>query len=175
MTTALETISKHAEVYARARSLLVERVTALDDGLTALRRNHLPAIRRAIDRAGEAENALRALVAGHPECFAKPKTLVIAGVRVGYGKGKGRLEFDDADAVVARIKKLLPDQAEVLIRMKETPVKEALAQLPAADLKKLGVSVTDAGEQVVVRSVDTEVDKLVDALLKGVAQKGGAA
>lgn len=165
----LETINKRAEVFAQARGLLAERVGALNDGINALRRDHMAAIRRALARAAEAESALRALVLEHPECFAKPRTQVLAGIKLGYQKGKGALSFDDADAVVARIKKHLPDQVDVLVRTKETPVKEALAQLAAADLKKIGVTVSEAGDQVVVRPVDSEVDKLVDALLKEAA------
>ena len=71
--------------------------------------------------------------------------------------------------MVARIKKHLPEQADVLIRTKEAPVKEALAQLTAAELKKIGVTIEDAGDTVVIKPVDSEVDKLVDALLKGAA------
>ena len=48
MATTLETISKHAEVHAQARSLLSERVTALTDAQTALKREHMPGIKRAL-------------------------------------------------------------------------------------------------------------------------------
>ncbi|MDF1486722.1 hypothetical protein PY257_16355, partial [Ramlibacter sp. H39-3-26] len=54
----------------------------------------------------------------------------------------------------------------------QRPVKDALAQLPAADLKKLGISITDAEDEVIVRAVDSEVDKLVDALLKQAGDEG---
>jgi hypothetical protein len=172
MATALETISKQAEVYAKVRTLLADKVTALESAMAALRREYMPGIRQGVARAAEAEDALRALIDAHPECFAKPKTRVIAGVKLGFGKGKGKLDFDDADAVVARIKKHLPDQADVLIRLKETPVKDALAQLPAADLKKLGVTLAEAGDQIVIKPVDSDVDKLVDALLKDAAGEG---
>lgn len=164
--SALETISKRAEVYASARSLLSEKVTALNDGIAALRKDCIPGIKRALAKAAEAEAALRALIEANPDCFTKPKTQVFSGVKVGYQKGKGAISFDDADAVVARIKKHLPDQADVLIKLKETPVKDALAQLSALDLKKIGVTVSQAGDQVVIKPVDSEVDKMVDALLK---------
>lgn len=167
--THMETIHQRAEVFAQARSLLAERVSALNEGMAALRRDHLPAIRRALARAADAEAALRALVLAHPECFAKPRTQVLAGIKLGYQKGKGVISFDDADVVVARIKKHLPEKVDLLVRSKETPVKEALAQLSAAELKKIGVTISEAGDQVVVRPVDGEVDKLVDALLKDAA------
>lgn len=171
MATTLDTISKQAEVHAQARTLLAERVTALTDAQAELRRNHMPGIKRALARAADTEAALRALIDGNPDCFKKPRTQVFSGIKVGYAKGKGTISFDDADAVVARIKKHLPDQVDVLIRKKEAPVKEALAQLAGADLKKIGVTLTEAGDQTVVRAVDSDVDKMVDALLK--AATGG--
>ena len=57
-----------------------------------------------------------------------------------------------------------------------TPVhKEALAQLSAAELKKIGVTLSEAGDQTVVRPVDSEVDKMVDALLKAATGEEGEA
>ena len=126
-------------------------------------------------RLAETEAALRALVEANPGCFIRPRTQVFAGIKVGYAKGKGALSFDDADSVVARIKKHLPEQADVLIRTKEAPVKEALAQLSAAELKKIGVTLSEAGDQTVVRPVDSEVDKMVDALLKAATGEEGEA
>ena len=166
MSTALETITKAAEVHSQARSLLSERVTALQAAQAALHREHLPAIKRALTKAAESEAKLRALVEDHPECFVKPKTHVLAGIKVGYAKGKGALSFDDADSVVARIKKHLPEQADVLITTIEKPAKDALNGLTAAELKKLGISVTEGGDAIFIKPVDSAVDKLVDALLK---------
>lgn len=168
--TVIDTIAKRAEAYATVRALLAEKVSALHEGIAALRKDHIPGIKRAVNKAAEAEAALRELVELHPALFAKPKTQIYAGVKVGYAKGKGSISFDDADAVVARIKKVLPDQADLLINTAETPNKAALAQLPVADLKRIGCSVTAAGDQVVVKPVDSEVDKLVTALLKNAAE-----
>jgi len=169
--TAIDNISKRAEVYSTVRQLLTEKVSAFNDGLAALRKDHIPGIKKAVAKAVEAEASLRALIEAHPDCFTKPKTQVFSGVKVGYQKGKGTISFEDADSVVARIKKHLPDQADVLIKQKETPVKDALAQLSAADLKKIGVTVSEAGDQVVIKPVDSEVDKMVDALLKDVGEE----
>lgn len=168
----LDTISKRAESFAAARALLAERVTALNDGMTELRRQHIAGIRRALNKAAEAEAELRELVQANQAAFAKPRTRVFSGVKVGFVKGKGVLNIPDAAAVIARIKKHLPDQADILINTTEKPVKDALAQLDGADLKKLGVTITDAGDQVVIKPVDSEVDKMVDALLKDAAGTG---
>lgn len=162
----LDSIAKRADSFAAARTVLAERVTALNDGMVALRRQHIAGIKRALAKAAEAEAELRALVQSNPANFAKPRTRVFNGVKVGYQKGKGVISFADSDAVVARIKRHLPEQADILINTTEKPVKDALAQLDGTDLKKLGVTLTAAGDQVVVKPVDSEVDKLVDALLK---------
>jgi len=168
----LDTISKRAESFAAARQLLAERVTALNDGMAQLRRQHIAGIRRALNKAAEAEAELRELVQASQAAFTKPRTRVFSGVKVGFIKGKGVINIPDAAAVIARIKKHLPDQADILINTTEKPVKDALAQLDGADLKKLGVTLTDAGDQVVIKPVDSEVDKMVDALLKDAAGTG---
>ena len=89
------------------------------------------------------------------------------GVKVGFEKGKGRIEWDDDDTVVRLIEKHFPEQADILIKTKKKPAKKALAQLSVAELKKLGVTVEETGDQVVIKSTDSEIDKLVTALLKG--------
>ena len=58
------------------------------------------------------------------------------------------------------------DCPENYIRVFEVPNKEALAELSAADLKKIGVTLTDTGYVAVIKPVDGEVDKIVAALLK---------
>ncbi|MFN0182265.1 MAG: host-nuclease inhibitor Gam family protein [Aquabacterium sp.] len=170
----LTEVQAAARAYADARARLAERVAVLNDGIEQLKRDNLPGVRRALERAAQLEAELRAAVEAAPHLFAKPRTVVMHGVRVGYEKGKGRIEFSDAAQVVRLVRKHLPDQAEVLIQVKEQPVKSALAQLTAADLRRLGCTVEEAGDAVVIRPVDTDVDKLVAALLKSAAQEAQA-
>lgn len=159
----IETLTKR---YAEARAGLSARVGELQAELDALKRKRLLGIKTALAHAAEAEAALRTAIEAAPHLFVRPKTLVLHGVKIGFRKAPGKLVWDDADQVVALIKRHLPDQADVLIVTKETPSKPALAQLPAADLKRLGVRVIETGEEVLVAPTDSEVDKLVDALLK---------
>jgi hypothetical protein len=88
------------------------------------------------------------------------------GIKVGYKKGTGKIEWEDADQVVKLIKKHFPDQADVLIISSEKPAKDALAQLTAAELKKLGVLVEESGDVPFIKDTSSEVDKLVAAFLK---------
>uniref|UniRef100_UPI00248EC44C hypothetical protein n=1 Tax=Thalassobaculum salexigens TaxID=455360 RepID=UPI00248EC44C len=81
--------------------------------------------------------------------------------------------FANPAKVVELIIKHLPEQTESLIKVTETPVKSALANLPTADLKRIGVTVTQTGDQVYIAPTDSEIDKLVDALVKEAAEDLG--
>lgn len=179
MDTAVKTdfdhVAERAEALAHARGQLAELVQALEEGLNHLKADAMPMIREAIDRASTAWSGLEAEIVAHPELFVKPRTVSMHGIKFGYGKGKGGLEIDDADRTCALIRKHLPDQAEVLIAAKYSPVKDAIAQLLPADLKRIGVNIKGTGDQVVIRPADGEIDKIVKALIKaavGAAEEG---
>jgi hypothetical protein len=172
--TLLTDIEKRAKAFADARADVAETVTTLNSGIEALKREYLPVLKRGIARAAEKFDNLRGLIDANPQLFIKPRTVVFHGVKVGYGKGKGGIKFDDAEQVVKLIKKHLPEQADVLIITKESPAKDALSQLSATDLKKIGCTVVNTGDQVVIKPTDSEVDKLVDTLLKGATEEQAA-
>lgn len=164
---SLAEIETRVKVYADARQLLSERVAALKAGIDALHKEHLPGIKRSLQRVAEIDSQARVLIETQPDLFVKPRTLVMHGTKVGFEKGKGAISFDGKpEAVVKRIEKLLPEQADLLIHLEKKPNKEGLAKLPATDLKKLGCSISGGGDQVVLKPVDGAVDKMVKALLK---------
>lgn len=160
--TEIESLTRD---YAKARRELADRVGDLDAETRALQRRRLPGIRNSLARAQDARDALAAAIDGNRQLFKKPKSVTVDGVRVGLAKNKGRIEYDDADKVVAAIRKRLADQAETLIKVEEKPVKAALNNLTAAELKSIGCRVAGAGETVVIKPQDSELDKLVDRLM----------
>lgn len=163
---SLEAIEKLCRALDEARGILQTRVQDLQDELDAAHKRHLKGIKQAVKKAAEAEAELRAAVEGAPELFEKPKTRVFHGIKVGYRKGAGKLIWQDAKAVVARIKKCFADQVDVLIKTDEKPIRDALKLLDVKDLARLGIAVEGTGDVVEVRPVDGEVDKLVKALLE---------
>lgn len=163
----MEVVEARAEAYAAARDRLGEHVQRLERGIEDLKRDALPEIREAVRKTTEAHDRLRAAVGAHPDLWAgKRRTVVVAGVRVGMQKGKGKLSWDDAGQVVRLIRKHFPEVAEAMIRVKEEPIKKALGRLSVAELRKIGVTVEDTDDQVVIKPTDSEVDKLVDKLLQ---------
>jgi len=170
MTTTIDELGERARVLAEHRTRLAEMVQKLKAGIDALTNDALPELRKAIDGATAAWESLRELIEAHPEHFIKPRTMTLSGIKVGFEKGKGGLEIADPEKTVKLIRKHLPDQCDLLIATKETPAKDALALLPADQLKKLGVNVKGSDDQVVIRPADGEVDKLVKAFVKATTE-----
>lgn len=165
-TITLHEIETRTKNYAQARSLLADRVQQLQDEIEAAKRKAMPLIRSALATAKAAESELQAGVLAAPQLFKRPRTQVFHGIKVGIEKGKGVVRITDADRTIVLIRKHLPDQAELLIKTSESPLKTAIAQLPAADVKRIGVEIVEAGDQVVIRPVDGELDKMLSVLLK---------
>jgi Bacteriophage Mu Gam like protein len=168
--TQLTDIEARAKAYSDARAEVAAIVTELNDSIESLKRAHMPGLKRSIAKVAERHDRLKGIIDANPQLFVRPKTVVMHGVKIGYAKGKGGITFDDPSQVVKLIKKHLPEQADVLIITKESPAKDALAQLSAQDLKKIGCTVVNTGDQVVIKPADSEVDKLVDTLIKGATE-----
>ncbi len=162
----LKEIEKGAKAFADARIILRGCVETLEDELLTAKKRYLPTIRKAVEAAKEREAALKAAIEQAPDLFQKPKTLTLFGIRIGFMKQKGKIEWDDDDLVIRLLKKCYPETWETYVKITQKPIRAALETLPASDLKKIGVEATDSGEAVVIKPVDSEVDKLVDALLK---------
>ena len=164
--TTLDRITDQAKALAEQRARLHTLVTAMQQGIEALHASNLPAIREAINSATAAWTGLESMVRENPQLFIKPRKVKAHGITFGLEKGKGVMTIANPDKTCALIRKHLPEQADVLIATTEAPAKEALAQLSAEQLKKLGVVITDTGDRVVIRASDTDTDKLVKALIR---------
>ena len=161
----LRDIEGLAAAHAKARALLAKRVHYLQQDLVALRGRRLPGIKGALEAVRRSEDDLRVAIEGAREEFKRPRSRVFHEIKLGLKKAKGSLQWASETRVVQLIKQRMPDKVEVLIKRTEKPVKSALQQLSATDLKKLGVSVVGAGDEVFIKPSDSELDKLIQALL----------
>jgi hypothetical protein len=162
----LNEIERSAKKYAEAREHLASIVAAMNEGIEAIKRDNMKRLKKAVAEAANHHDALKALIEQAPQLFVKPRSITLNGIKLGFQKGKGKIKWDDPEQVVRLIKKHFPEQADVLIATTEKPVKEALNGLTAAELKKIGISVTEGGDAVFIKPADSAVDKMVDALLK---------
>lgn len=171
--TPLHNIEFRARQLADARTILDARVRTAQAEINRIVARHMAGILAAKDTFKQAETGLRLEVEQHPEIFEKPRTIVLHGIKVGYQKGKGKLVFADGAKVCELIRTKLPNEADSLIKVTETPITAALLNLDAATLKKLGCTIEDTGDQVVIKAVDGDVEKLLKRFLDEAADKTG--
>lgn len=162
----LAEIEAAAKALSEAREALAALATEMNAAIDEITRHHRPQLKRLVAKQAERVAALHALIEPAPELFVRPRTVVFHGIKLGFEKGKGSVTFGNESRVVALIRKPLPEQFDALVKVEEKPRKTAIAALSVAECKLIGATVTDAGDQVVIRPMDSAVDKMVDALLK---------
>lgn len=154
-----------AKQLADARTELGDRLQRIKDEQEAIKRRYMQGVRNSVERVRAAHTELHEALEGSAHLFEKPKTRVLHGLRVGWMKQRGKLLWDDAAQVIASLRKLLGDEAEQYIDKKETPSKSRLEDLPAAQLRRCHVTVTDDTDAVVIKTAGGDIDKMIDALL----------
>lgn len=161
--TEIETLAqRYAEIYRE----LEGSVQALEDGVRALKRKLLPAIRRLAEESAVRKGELLAAVSAAPDLFEKPRTQIMSGVKVGLQKRRGTIAIDDEAATIRRIRELLPrDQAELVIRVRESVHKPAVYDLTAGDLKRLGIKIESDTDEAIAKIAGEDIERMVDALL----------
>lgn len=167
----LDVIQAATKRFADKRQALEDLVNTVNCKIEAVYRKNTRALKIAVAQVAEQQAALEALIEASPELFEKPKSLIFHGIKIGFRKGAGGLNWEDDVQVVNLIKKHFPKLADVLIHIEETPIKKALSELPVSDLKRLGVTVEDTGDMVMVKAVDSAVDKAVKQLLKNATEE----
>ena len=166
--SSLAVVQHLTETYAAARDELADIVAALQAQIDAANSEALPDIRVAALRVAHAYRELHTALAHKDSAalFNKPRTRTYYGTKIGLQKQKGKVEFDDEKEVIERIRKQLPKtQAELLIRVTQSVHKPAVYDLITEDLNRLGIRVADDEDVPVIKSVDSDVDKMVKAFL----------
>lgn len=160
-------IDVKAKKASDARAKLLAVAHRIEAEQRAVLDRHRGELREALHVYLSRQLELSCEIKEHAELFVKPRTIVLHGFRCGFAKGKGRIEWAEDDAkIVQRIRAAYGKAtADRLIIVSETPSKEALAQLPAHELRKLGVSVVDAEDKVVAKPLESEMDRFIDRVL----------
>lgn len=162
----MKDIERLTREYSARRDELLQTASAMQADLQSVKDGYQGDIRRSVRRTMDAQARLAAAILDARELFERPRTQVFAGIKVGMQKQPGRLEFDDPVKLAKRVNSTFPEQFGALIKTTYTPIKTALALLPSADLRRLGCTLTDTADEVLIKPVDGEADKLINALLK---------
>ncbi len=166
MNHTMDEIEALASEYARKRDALRDKVQQAQADVEAVKRRHHTVLRRRIDAAKNAHADLLEAVKESPQMFRRPKTRMLHGIRVGWKKQPGKIEIEDAEVTIAAIKRKMDDDAvEVLIDIHERLNKRGLRNLSTRDLLRIGAVAVEAVDKPIAHAADSEVDKLVDALM----------
>lgn len=166
MNPTMEAIENLTKTYAGAHAELVERIGVLRDEQEAAQRRRIQGIKNTLERLRAADEQLRKAVDENRALFKKPRTRVMHGIKVGIQKQPGKLIIGDDAACVAALRKLFgKDDAAPYIKTDEKPIRSALETLPASDLKKCGIGVTDDVDAILIRATGGDIEKLVKALM----------
>ena len=163
-----------AAEYFAAHERLRERVELVKARQRAAGRLLLPGLKRLVAEASAARDALRACIEADPQLWDKPRTRALHGVKLGLRALPGRLAIDAA-AAIPLIRKHLPGQSKTLVKVSETLNLNALKALTPAQLARIGGSISDQADEVVITVPKSAVDKLVEALLDDLDEPGSGA
>lgn len=174
--TTLEDLQKRAATLSQLRDELRDLLATMQAGIDVVKHDSLAGIRGLARRIAKQHNDLAALIQANPELFEKPRSYVVDGLKFGLQKQKGAMCWADDEQLCARIRALArqgvigADQVKLLIRTKEAPVAAALEKLDANVIKRLGITVEADADAPLIKSVDSEVEKAVNAVIREATQ-----
>lgn len=163
---SLSSIESLTKDFSTAHEMLADIVGEMQKEMQAAQALYAGPLKDAIVRAAQAKLVLHTAIEASPELFKSPRTQIFHGIKVGLSKSKGSIAFEDAAKVVELIEQQYGKNASAYLHVTKTPDKDMLAILPAFELKKLGCTIVDTQDKVVIKSTDSELAKTVAALLK---------
>ena len=166
MHVRLSDIEQAARDFSAKSKTLRNYHEELNSKIEALKQEYIEDIKQASCDAGESYQMLLTLINDASDLFKDKKSMTVSGVKFGYQKKKGKLEIINEDVTISKLKELYGDNASLYINTKISVVKKALDNLPASDLKKLGVNIVQDTDVAFVKLTDDEVQKLIEAMIK---------
>ena len=161
-----EALADLCRLYQLAREDVAERVRLLKQRRIRYTRRLIPGLRSRIETQALARAEIREHLIANREQFRRPRTRVLAGVRVGWRKRPGRLVIPDQKRTVELIRERLSErQQDALLTVRTTISKPALKRLSAADMAAIGVSLVAVADEPAITMPGDGLDKLASAYL----------
>jgi len=170
----MQEIETKAKAHATARAELTHIMTLLNLEIEAVKKRRMDKLRKVMISATETGDALLELVAESKLLFTKPKSAVLHGIKLGFKKLPGKITIADEEQTIKLIRKHLPELEDLLIATVEKPSKDGINKLEVAQLKKIGATVTSDSDVAFITDPSSEIDKIVNALLKGAEEAEAA-
>lgn len=170
--TELEKLQAAALQLSHHTDALREELMLLDAELSAAKAAHMLTIRSLTRSVIKRQAELAEGIKARPELFDKPRTLIVEGIKFGLRKQPGRMSWGDDEQLLKRIDDLFakgtisPAQHELVVETRYNVVAKGLEKLDASTLKRLGVTVEADSDAVEIKSVDSDVERMVKAIIK---------
>jgi hypothetical protein len=161
----LKHIELACEQFANDRREIASQIHTMERDIARITANYMPQIRSTADVLVARRADLAMQIDSNRPLFEKPRTRIFSDIKVGLQKQKGSIDFEDEEKTIALIEKHFPDRLDDLAPATRKLSKTALANLTAADLKKIGVEITADTDAVLIKPQDSDVEKAVAALL----------
>lgn len=176
----LQEIQQRATALSECRDILSTLFLTLQSGLDTVKNGAMPEIKRVARKVAKEHNELLALIKANPELFQKPRTQVVEGIKFGMQVSQGSLTWADDDKVCERIFALasageIPgEQVDLLVAVTKKPVASALRQLSPELRRRLGVRLEGDGDQPLIKSVDSQIEKAVTSVINAAIKEAQA-
>lgn len=178
--TTLQDIQKRATALSECRDRLSTLFLTLQASLDTVKNGSMGEIKKVARQVAKEHNELVAAISAHPELFEKPRTYVVEGIKFGMQASQGSLEWTDDDKVCERIFALasagdIPaDQVELLVTVTKKPVASAIRQLSPDLRRRIGVRLAGDGDQPLIKSVDSTIEKAVTSVINAAIKEAQA-
>lgn len=159
-------IETHAKRYQALLAKLNNTSATIRRKISEATAAHLADLKSTMDEMTGLEKQIKEHLIRNKDLFEKPRTRVIHGLKLGFRKGKGKLIVNDEQKLIERLEKEYDDNVGVLVRTSKKIVKAGIEKLDAKELKRLGVTMQDADDQVVFDVVEDSMDDLINFLLE---------
>lgn len=165
MKTKLHDIEEKAQAYRDVKSKLDETLNELAKALDQVKTDFRPGLRRLINMVSKRESELYLAIQDAPECFEKPRTHTFHDVKVGFATNKGKVRWEHEENVIKLIRKKLPDMEDILVCVTESVSREAVRNLTADQMRRIGCRIDGDTESVVLKDLGGDVEKQIKQLI----------
>jgi hypothetical protein len=162
----LAEIEKQTTDYGTAKRELDELVAEISERTETLKREFMPKLKAVMGKIAKKHETLYRSIADNVDLFEKPRTQIFEGIKVGLMKGKGKVFIEDEELTIKLIRKHLPEQEEYLIKTTYELIKSTIKKLSEKDMAKINVAIIDKDDRIVIESIDTTVQKILNSLIK---------
>lgn len=165
MPPGLTVIESRAQALEAAYQNFDIMIADLEHDLEAVKSKHLRNLKKQAAVVAYLEAELHGAVEQSSDLFKKPRTVTLHGIKLGFQSSVGSVSWNDDEQTVALIKKHFKGRETEFIKTDETPKKDALRALSEAELAKVGCRIEGAGDQVFIKRIAGEVEKMFNKII----------